>query len=78
MITPDFFKEFARKHNLAVEQLTENQFAEAIRQMIACGDFIRYVQVNSGAQQVVYIPFAREQELQTKITELEKLLDDAM
>jgi len=29
--------------NLAYETLTRNQFAEAIRQMIAAGDFVKYI-----------------------------------
>lgn len=71
-MTPENFDntlaEFVKKHNLAVEELTERQLAEAIRQAIECGDFTRLVRVDNGGQQVVYIPFTREQELSIKYT----------
>jgi hypothetical protein len=49
---PAIFEALVRKHNLAVNELTETQFAEAIRQ--ALPDFRRYVHVSG--QQVVYLP----------------------
>lgn len=63
--------ELIQAHCLAVEELTEKQFVEAIRQACACGDFQRLVRAGDGAQSVVYIPFAREQELRARIDELE-------
>lgn len=68
-------EELARKYNLAVEGLTERQLASAILQACACGDFQRLVQTPGGAQSVVYIPFAREQELLSRIRELEAALE---
>lgn len=38
--------DFVKKHRLAVEALTETQLAEAIRQAIACGDFVRHIVVD--------------------------------
>ena len=74
--------ELIRKHNLAAENLTEQQLAEVIRQAIACGDFVRYVQQNTNAQQVVYLPFAREAQLYDQLSEtrqqLEKLLHEVV
>lgn len=64
--------ELARKHNVAVENLTEKQLADALKQAIECGDFQRYICEGSHRQAVVYIPFAREQELLGKIKELEE------
>lgn len=50
------FDELVRKHQLAVETLTEQQLAEAIRQAIASGDFVRHVSMD-GRQSVSYIPW---------------------
>ena len=47
---------------IAAEQLTKEQFADAINQAIACGDFIRLV-TPTGAQTVCYHPYDREQQL---------------
>lgn len=66
-------EELIRKHSSAVEDLTEKQFAEAIRQAIACGDFQRLVvTTGEGAQRVLYIPFAEQARLQARIQELEE------
>lgn len=64
-----------RKHKLGIEHLTQQQFVECIRQTIACGDFVRLVQVDSGGQSVVYIPFAKEEKLKSRIRELEAQVD---
>jgi hypothetical protein len=48
----DLFAALVRRHNLAVNDLTETQLAEAIRQ--AMPDFRRYVHVTG--QMVVYLP----------------------
>lgn len=75
-------EELVRKHQLAVEELTEQQLAEAICQAIACGDFQRHVAkrrtLDPGAtdpQCVLYIPFAREQELEAELESLRKRVD---
>lgn len=67
-------QEFVRKHALAVEELTEKQMAAAIRQAIECGDFTRQVRVTDSAQNVIYIPYMREQELESRIRRLEAAL----
>jgi hypothetical protein len=64
-------EECVKRHNLAVEELTEKQVVSAFRQAIECGDFIRYVQADGG-QSVVYIPFEREQQLQAQVKGLEE------
>lgn len=73
-MTPDSFDTILtlliQKHNLAVDELTEKQLADTLRQALQCGDFIRLVRVDNGAQQVVYIPFEREQELSLLYTRL--------
>lgn len=66
----DATQRLIREHRLAVESLTENQLAEAIRQALACGDFVRHVVVGSDAQQVCYVPYAQYQEISTKYDEL--------
>lgn len=48
----DLFADLVRRHNLATNDLTETQLAEAIRQ--AMPDFRRHVHVTG--QAVVYIP----------------------
>lgn len=70
-------QDFIRRHNLAVEELTEQQLAEAMRQIIRSGDLMRYVtlRANGGiAQVVVYEPFAREEQLKNRIRNLEDFL----
>lgn len=63
------FGELVRKHQLAVETLTEHQLAEAIRQAIASGDFIRNVVVD-GRQSVTYIPWLEVDRLRSIYNEL--------
>jgi len=53
-----------RDKNIAVENLTREQVASAFLQAIQCGDFKRFVLASSDGQSVVYLPYAREQELQ--------------
>ena len=52
-----------RKQNIACEELTVKQLAEAFKQALQCGDFQRHVVVGSFAQTVSYIPY-REWECQ--------------
>ena len=63
------FGELVRKHQLAVETLTEQQLAEAIRQAIASGDFVRNVVAN-GRQAVIYIPWREVERLRSLYNEL--------
>lgn len=49
--------EFVKKHELAVDSLTERQLAEAIRQALLSGDFVRNVLWDGSGQAVVYVPF---------------------
>lgn len=73
----DILQGFLRKHALAVEELTEQQMATALRQAIECGDFIRQVRVTDNGQNVIYIPYARECELDGRILRLEEALKRA-
>ncbi len=61
---------FISKYNLAVDNLTQNQLAEAIRQMISSGDFNRYVVSGSDKQSIVYLPWSGIDELRAKYNEL--------
>ena len=65
----ELFGELVRKHQLAVETLTEQQLAEAIRQAIASGDFMRNV-TTDGRQAVIYIPWREVESLRTRYHEL--------
>ena len=63
------FGELVHKYRLAVETLTEQQLAEAIRQAIASGDFMRNV-TTDGRQAVIYIPWREVESLRTRYNEL--------
>jgi len=68
-------EETVKRHNLAVEELTEKQFVSAIKQAIECGDFTRLVRVTDGGQCVVYMPFEREQKLESQVAELKQQVE---
>lgn len=63
-----------RKNMLAIEELTESQFVEALKQAIASGDFQRYVTRDS-AQRVIYIPFQETTRLRTENQKLREFVD---
>lgn len=68
--------ELGREYLKKVEGLTKEQFTEALKQAIACGDFMKQVVVSGELrQQVLYIPYAREKELQARIKELEEIIE---
>lgn len=64
------FGEFVRRHNLAVESLTEQQLAEVIRQAIASGDIMRHVMHDGSAQAITYIPCREVSRLRDQYHEL--------
>lgn len=67
----NLFLRLVREHALAVDQLTETQLAEAVRQ--AMPDFVRNVQVSSDGvhhQSVVYIPGREAAEWRRKYYDL--------
>ena len=69
----EYLRTIIKAHNLAVEQLTIEQFVDVIRQMIASGDIIRYVRNADGigeSQSVVYIPFHEAERWKDKYHEL--------
>jgi len=66
----DLFGETVRKHNLAVESLTEQQLAEVIRQAIASGDIVRNVTHDGSAQAITYIPYREVSRLRDQYHEL--------
>ena len=65
-----------KEHQLAQEQLTEKQLVEVIRQAIAAGDFIRFVNQDKDSQAIVYLPFAEKERLEARIKDLEEGLKD--
>lgn len=80
------FSEFADEHqkaleqlvydqNLATDRLTGQQLAQAIRQALASGDLQRCVTVDPAGQQVIYVPYQREQQLLSEIQCLTGLLE---
>lgn len=67
-----YTEKLIKEKAITAENLTASQLATAMIQAIECGDFTRLVRLDNQAQQVLYIPFAREQELRWKIAELER------
>ena len=70
---PDFDKqldELIKQHQLAEELLTKDLFAQCIKQMIAAGDFTRYIRVDNNAQQVTYEPYKLCQQLEMEVEKL--------
>ncbi len=67
----DTLQKLVRNYQLAEQSLTEKQLVEAIRQSLVCGDFIKYVRVQDGGQNIVYLPYSNEMYLRAKIDGLE-------
>ena len=73
----DAIKELIEKEHLACEELTKKQLAEVIRQALACGDLMIMVSQSSlhpPSQCAVYIPYADEERLRSRVRYLEGLL----
>lgn len=68
-------EKLVREHQIAIEGLTEQQLVSALKQAIQCGDFQRLVVGTSDAQQVIYVPYVREQELEARVKALEECLN---
>lgn len=67
-------EKLVEERSLAVEQLTKDQFVEALKQAIKSGDFQRLVSVD-GRQAVTYIPFREVEALKSRVSELEEIVD---
>lgn len=67
----DMMLSIIQKYNLAVDTLTETQFADAIRQAIP--DFTRHIYANK--QSVVYIPGQEANRWRERFRELEAIND---
>lgn len=61
-------------HSLAVEKLTEQQVANAIKQAILAGDFTKYLIVSADKQTIVYQPFRECEELREENARLKEQL----
>jgi phage pi2 protein 07 len=64
----DIFVEFVKRWQIAADDLTQSQLANALRQ--AMPDFRRNVHVHSGGQQVVYLPGSDADRWRAKYLEL--------
>lgn len=73
-IANEMLTQLVRKNMLAIEEFTEAQFVEALKQAIASGDFQRYVTRDS-AQRVIYIPFQETTRLRTENQKLREALE---
>ena len=69
-------EELIRKHHLAVEELTEQQLAKVLAQMLASGDIMRYVRVGDFAQCLSYVPYREVERLRGQIQKLKQLLQE--
>lgn len=71
--------EFIKNFNIKVEELTQEQTAQALKQAIAAGDFqVMIVKSDDGfsrTQAVTYIPFRDVERLKAKIAELEARIE---
>lgn len=67
-------KRVIRERQIAIEQLTGDQIADALKQAILCGDFQRNVLAGSDQQSVVYLPGRGMDELRAKCDKLEDQL----
>lgn len=83
--------EFLTKFNLQVEEMTQNQLAELLRQMIASGDIVRFVGpfasdvkedpktvTLSHSQSFHYMPYRDSERLKKQVKERDELLIDCM
>lgn len=69
-----------KAHQIAIDNLTEQQVVQVFKQAIECGDISinvvvpeRFGQIRQGA---MYIPFAEKERLESRIKELERELAD--
>ena len=56
----------------AQSKLTKEQFVEAMRQALACGDFMRYVRIDNDGQMVTYEPFREVSRLRRRLEFMER------
>lgn len=68
-----YMEQFVKEYRLQHEKFTQKQLAEVISQMLLAGDFTKYVNVLH-EQQIVYLPFARQQALEFERDDLVKRL----
>jgi hypothetical protein len=68
--------EMVRKNSIAIEGLTEQQIAEAIKQAALAGDFTRHIYMTGQghAQSVTYIPYQGVEDLRAENARLVALL----
>lgn len=60
-----------RAHQIAIENLTEQQCCDVFKQAIQSGDIQKLVRLPDGGQTVIYIPFEEQQRQEFRIQELE-------
>lgn len=76
LLSPEYLANWLAETQIMIDNLTKDQLADALRQAIACGDFQRCVMLlEMPGQNVIYIPFAREQQLRAEIQRLTDLLE---
>jgi DeoR/GlpR family transcriptional regulator of sugar metabolism len=66
----DTLEKMVREYHLSAENLTEQQLAEAIRQAIESGDFVRLVSKDGAKQLVTYLPHREVDRLRILYNEL--------
>ena len=79
----------SKEFSAAESELTGTQFIEALKQALACGDFVKHCTVGGSSttdgrfvftrlQKVTYEPFRECERLKAKVRELESQLDQAL
>lgn len=77
----DQIRRLAKKHALAVEQLSESQLVEIIKQQIASGDIMKHIhygwndQGSGHKQSMIYIPYQGVEKLKAENAELKRKLE---
>ena len=69
----ELIKRMAAKHFAAVEELTLEQFEDALLGAIKSGDFMRHVEPSRGLQGLSYIPYREKMELKQEIERLKEI-----
>lgn len=64
------------ENNLKIEALTKKQFASALIQAIACGDFQRLITKEPGSQLVTYEPYRAKYYLDELVKELKMQVEE--
>lgn len=72
----DACERLVKAYNIATEELTGKQIAEALEQALLAGDFKRLVEVTNNGQTVIYVPYMGVNELRAENERLKQEIID--